>query len=99
MIEAPKWAKGAVPTSRGWVKGNEVLLARKFTQEEIDEWYAAQAPKKVQPVAPKPEPVVSGTVVETVIVDEVVEEVTPAPYTTLTTPKTTKVKKKNLFKS
>lgn len=79
MIEAPKWAKGAVPTTRGWTKGNEVLIVRKFTQEEIDEWYAAQAPK--------PELVVE-SVVEPVVEEIVVEGDTSAPL------KATRVKKK-----
>jgi hypothetical protein len=85
MIEAPKWAKDAVPTTRGWAKGNEVLIVRKFSQEEINEWYAAQAPEPkvtVQPVDPLPELTVD---------DPVIEEVTPTPL------KATKVKKKTVL--
>jgi len=46
MIMRPSWAAGAVPTARGWMKGNELLKAIKFTQAQIDEWHAAQNPVK-----------------------------------------------------
>lgn len=45
MIKQPLWAKGSVPTERGWVRGKEVLTCRRHTPEEIAEWYAAQQPK------------------------------------------------------
>lgn len=59
MIEPPKWAKDAVPTPQGWKHPNrkEILLKRKFTQEQIDAYMAAKdwtpppAPEvKVEPV-------------------------------------------------
>jgi len=59
MIEPPKWAKDAVPTPQGWKhpKRKEILLKRKFTQEQIDAYMAAKdwtpppAPEvKVEPV-------------------------------------------------
>lgn len=48
MITRPAWAKGAIPTERGWVRGKELLTCRRHTPEEVAEWLAANsgAPKK-----------------------------------------------------
>jgi hypothetical protein len=53
MIKAPNYAKDAIPTLKGWVspKG-ELLVARKFTQEQIDEYLNKDKPK----VNPKAKP-------------------------------------------
>lgn len=48
MIKRPAWAKGAVPTERGWVRGKEILTLRPHTKEEIAEWYAAQGESEVE---------------------------------------------------
>ncbi len=55
MIKRPAWAKDAVPTERGWVRGKELLTCRRHTPEEIAEWYAAQEGKIEK--APVVEPV------------------------------------------
>ena len=42
-IKAPAWvtSQGGVPTEKGWKhpNRNEILLPKKFTQAQIDEWY------------------------------------------------------------
>lgn len=50
MIKRPAWAKDAVPTERGWVRGKELLTCRRHTPEEIAEWYAAQGQTEVKTV-------------------------------------------------
>ena len=66
-ITRPGWCRGARPTPRGWYKGREKLLARKFTEQEINEWYAAnpsedhreptpQVLTETMPVEPTPVP-------------------------------------------
>jgi len=42
---APKWAKGAVPTSRGWERNGEILIARKHSAADLKAWEEANAPK------------------------------------------------------
>jgi len=47
MIKAPNWCSNAIPTARGWedpVTG-EVYVSARFTQEQLDEYNAAQNPK------------------------------------------------------
>ena len=56
MIEAPKWAKGARPTPKGWMRGNELLKSQKISQADIDAWNESRNPKKVVPVKAKVEP-------------------------------------------
>ena len=55
MIQAPNYAKDAIPTLKGWVspKG-ELLVSRKLSQEDIDEYLNKDKPK-AQP-KPKAEP-------------------------------------------
>jgi len=57
-IVPPKYAKDAIPTRSGWVspKG-ELLVSRKFTAEQIDEFYGV-APVQITEVAPELAPVV-----------------------------------------
>ena len=83
-IKPPAWAKNAIPTTKGWKhpKRNEILVNKKFSQEEIDEYLGvAPAPEP----APEPESVVSApkrtrgrskaaAIVEPVIVEEVLDE-------------------------
>ncbi len=52
MIKQPAWAKGSVPTERGWVRGKELLTCRRHTLEEIVEWTEAQN-KPIEVKAPK----------------------------------------------
>jgi len=52
-ITRPGWCRGARPTPRGWYKGREKLLARKFTEQEINEWYAANPSEDHREPAPQ----------------------------------------------
>jgi len=56
-IQPPKWAKGAVPTSRGWVRNGEVLVSKKFSQKQIDEFWGVETATAVEQIV-EPEPVV-----------------------------------------
>ena len=109
-IKPPAWAKDAIPTAKGWKhpKRNEILVNKKFTQAEIDEYLGvAPAPK------PTPEPVVetkpkrtgskkTKTVsqVEPELVEETLEqeveilalEPTPEPVAVASSPLLTKLK-------
>jgi hypothetical protein len=49
---APKWAKNAVATTRGWVVNGELVKAQKMTQEQADQING------VTPAVPVPQPVV-----------------------------------------
>lgn len=55
-IKPPAWAKDAVPTPKGWKhpRRNEILLPRKFTQDQIDEYLGVS---KSPPLPPEPPPV------------------------------------------
>ena len=46
IIKAPNWCKDAVPSSRGWVNPTtgEVYVSTRFSQEQLDEYNAAQNP-------------------------------------------------------
>jgi len=39
-IAPPNWAKGAVPTTRGWThaRTGELLVARPISQADVDQW-------------------------------------------------------------
>jgi len=51
-IKPPNWCQGAVPSLRGWESPDgELLVARKHSQAEIDEYNGI-------PVMPQPKPVV-----------------------------------------
>lgn len=71
MIEPPKWAKDAVPTPQGWKHPTrkEILLKRKFTQEQIDAYMAAKdwTPPPAPEVKVEPVPAVVEEVAETPI--------------------------------
>ena len=51
MIEPPKYQKDAIPTLKGWKhpKRREILVSKKFTQKEIDEYLNAQKKPKAKP--------------------------------------------------
>lgn len=38
-LTPPHWAKDAIPTPRGWVKNNELLVSTKISQADIDVYY------------------------------------------------------------
>lgn len=52
-IKAPAWVarQGGVPTAKGWKhpKRNEILLAKKFTQVQIDDYHGTSAAALVAP--------------------------------------------------
>lgn len=49
MITAPKWAAGAVPTLRGWERNGELLISRRHTQAQLDEFFGVKPKKKKAP--------------------------------------------------
>ena len=55
-IAPPKYAPDAIPTRKGWVspKG-ELLVSRKFTAEQIDEFYGV-SPVQITEVTPVAQP-------------------------------------------
>ena len=54
MIEGPA---NCVPTLRGWMREDGRIMMRwDFTQEEIDEWNAAQGEQMLTEADPAPEP-------------------------------------------
>lgn len=57
MIRAPKWAKGAYPTTRGWVRDGELLKSQKISQSDVDAWGKEEVavPAAPRSVEPKPE--------------------------------------------
>lgn len=61
-IKPPAWAKGAHPTTSGWMKGRELLVAKTISQADIDEWNGTLGqPVPIAPTPtprPEPEPVV-----------------------------------------
>lgn len=59
-IKPPNWAKGAVPTTKGWVSASgEVLASRRISKAEIAEFWAAKTPTPVS--EPEPVPVLTTT--------------------------------------
>jgi hypothetical protein len=50
MIKAPNWCKDAQPTLKGWVRNGELLVARRFTQEQIDEFNGGVVEQVVEEV-------------------------------------------------
>lgn len=64
MLKPPAWAKEAKPTTRGWVhpRTNELLVSRKHSDREIEEYYlakaASDAPAPAPAPAPEPEPII-----------------------------------------
>jgi hypothetical protein len=42
MIKPPKWAKGAYPTTRGWMRGNELLISTRISQADVNEWHTPE---------------------------------------------------------
>ena len=58
MLKPPAWAKNAKPTTRGWVnpKTNELLVARRHSDREVEEYHLAKANEGVATPTPMPEP-------------------------------------------
>jgi len=55
-ISPPRWAPNAIPTLRGWMVGSELIVSRRHTQQELDEFFHIEEPAPV--IQPDPEPVV-----------------------------------------
>lgn len=76
-IKPPAWAKNAVPTLKGWKhpKRNEILVNKKFTQAEIDEYLGVKPePKVEQVIENKPKRTRKPKVQEVVMIEETIEE-------------------------
>lgn len=58
MIQAPAWAKDAIPTPRGWVRkpGGELLKSQKISDAEIAEYMGESTPAPAPAPTPKPAP-------------------------------------------
>lgn len=48
MIKPPKWAPDAIPTKKGWQRGREVLVSKRFKPREIQEYMEANYPEMVK---------------------------------------------------
>jgi len=79
-IKPPSWARGAVPTQRGWMnpRTKEILKVQKISQGQIDEFYG------------KTEPVVEELIVDGPVT-EWAEQLNEAPPTTKTLDEMTKI--------
>jgi hypothetical protein len=81
-IKPPAWAKDAVPTLRGWKhpKRNEILVNKKFTQAEINEYLGIKPEPKVAPVVEnKPKRTRKPKVQEVAPVEETIEVLPEEP--------------------
>lgn len=56
MIKGPSWAKGAIPTQRGWEdpETGELLKSGRHTEQQIAEWFGHTTPVEAAP-APQAE--------------------------------------------
>lgn len=54
-LKPPHYAKDAIPTLRGWVRRGELIVSRRHTQSQIDQYMNSLKP---QVKAPEPQPVV-----------------------------------------
>ena len=59
MLKPPAWAQDAKPINRGWIHHltGELLVSRKHSDREIEEYYIAKADASPAP-APTPEPII-----------------------------------------
>ena len=74
MLKPPAWAKGAIPTEKGWVnpKNGELLVSRKLSDRQLTEYWNAQ---KGSATAPKPAPIQEPAPI--IEADPVIEEAAP----------------------
>lgn len=85
MLKPPAYAPNAKPTTRGWVdhKTGELLVSRKHSQRDVEEFYIAKADAPAPAPAPQPiieadpEPVVEETA-------EMLTEADPVDYSAMT---------------
>jgi len=87
MLKPPSWAKNARPTTRGWVdsKTGELLISRRHSDREVEEYYIAKADTPVSTPAPAPAPIIEADpepVVEETA--EVLTEADPVDYSAMT---------------
>ena len=75
MLKPPAWAKGAIPTEKGWVspKNGELLVSRKHSQRQLIEYW--NNAKGVPVSAPKPAPIQEPAPI--IEADPVIEEAAP----------------------
>ena len=74
MLKPPAWAKGAIPTEKGWVnpKNGELLVSRKHTDRQLIEYWNFH---KNSAPAPKPAPIQEPAPI--IEADPVIEEAAP----------------------
>lgn len=85
MLKPPAYAPNAKPTTRGWVdhKTGELLVSRKHSERDVEEFYIAKADAPAPAPAPQPiieadpEPVVEETA-------EMLTEADPVDYSAMT---------------
>ena len=69
-IKTPKGSPNAVPTARGWMNGNKLIVKRTLTSEQIEQWYAEKEESSPTPAPIKePAPIIEA--------DPVIEEAAP----------------------
>lgn len=69
MIKPPKGAPNAVPTSRGWMNGDKLILIRSLSENQIAEWEKAQGKTPAPAPIKEPAPIIEA--------DPVIEESAP----------------------
>jgi len=71
MLKPPSWAKGAIPSEKGWInpKNGELLVSRKHSQRQLIEYWNNNNGNPAPAPAPNPEPIIEA--------DPVVEEAAP----------------------
>jgi hypothetical protein len=74
MLKPPAWAKGAVPTEKGWVnpKNGELLVSRKHSDRQLIEYWnfhKGSAPAPTPAPIQEPAPIIEA--------DPVIEEAAP----------------------
>ena len=71
MLKPPSWAKGAVPSEKGWVnpKTGELLISRKHSQRQLIEYWNSQNGQPASAPIKEPAPIIEA--------DPVIEEAAP----------------------
>lgn len=74
MIKAPKGAPNAVPTPRGWMNGDKLIVSRSLSTDQITEWKRAHG-NKVATATTSPAPIKEPAPI--IEADPVIEEAAP----------------------
>ena len=74
MIKAPKGAPNAVPTPRGWMNGDKLIVNRSLSADQITEWKRAHG-NKVATATTSPAPIKEPAPI--IEADPVIEEAAP----------------------